>query len=73
MHNRDDTLSPAMHLRATGDVNVGDWDENSVMNYCNPVYNNGGELSEGDIQTIKHAYRHLSARHRRPHPQWRAQ
>lgn len=70
-HNRDDTPESCDESQGSqGDVNVGDWDEDSVMNYCNPVYNNGGELSEGDIQTVKQAYRHLyRSRHRRPHPQ----
>lgn len=39
-----------------GDITVGDWDLNSVMNYCNPVYNNGGILSEGDIAMVQQAY-----------------
>lgn len=39
----------------------GDWwtstcDINSVMNYCNPVYNNNGQLSEGDIEGVRALY-----------------
>lgn len=40
-----------------GDVIVGRWDEDSTMNYCNEVWSNYGELSEGDVQTIMMAYR----------------
>jgi len=29
------------------------------MNYCNPIYNNDGQLSEGDIAGLRQAYRHL--------------
>ena len=50
-----------------GDTNVGRWDEHSVMNYCNTVYINGGELSDGDKATIRIAYRHLSGRRYRAH------
>lgn len=32
-----------------GDTMVGAWDLSSTMNYCNPTWNNGGILSEGDI------------------------
>lgn len=39
----------------------GDWwtptcDMNSVMNYCNPVYNNNGKLSDGDIEGVRALY-----------------
>ena len=34
-------------------VMVGEWDLDSTMNYCNPDRNNHGELSEGDITTIR--------------------
>lgn len=42
----------------TGD---GDWtitacDEQSVMNYCNPKYNNNGMLSKLDIQAVQSLY-----------------
>ena len=45
-----------------GDITVGDWDLSSVMNYCNPVYNNNGELSDGDIATVQQMYGAPSAR-----------
>jgi hypothetical protein len=31
-----------------GDTDFGDWDQSSIMNYCNPSWNNGGVLSEND-------------------------
>jgi hypothetical protein len=37
-------------------VAVGPWDTNSVMNYCNPVWNNNGQLSAGDITAIQQIY-----------------
>lgn len=41
----------------SGDLMLTPWDPNSVMNYCNPVYNNDGKLSPLDVQTIKAVYR----------------
>lgn len=46
--------------QAGGEVE-GDWyittcDLSSVMNYCNPKYNNNGELSAGDIEGIRALY-----------------
>ena len=32
------------------------WDPNSVMNYCNKKFNNGGNLSQTDILALKIAY-----------------
>ncbi len=56
--NRDDTPETCTDdpQGTDGDVQVGPWDLNSIMNYCNPVWNNGGQLSEGDIATINWAY-----------------
>ena len=42
-----------------GDTEVGPWDLDSVMNYCNPEWSGNGELSEGDIETLRQAYRSL--------------
>lgn len=39
-----------------GDVVLTSWDRDSVMNYCNPIYNNDGELSGGDISSLQTAY-----------------
>jgi hypothetical protein len=41
---------------SNGDVTIGDWDADSVMNYCNPVYNNDGQLSATDIQAVVSLY-----------------
>ncbi len=46
--------------QAGGEVE-GDWyittcDLSSVMNYCNPRYNNNGKLSDGDIEGIRALY-----------------
>jgi hypothetical protein len=32
------------------------YDPESVMNYCNPVYNNDGRLSLRDIQSVQLKY-----------------
>ena len=40
-------------------VMVGEWDLDSTMNYCNPDRNNNGELSDGDITTIRQIYEPL--------------
>ena len=39
-----------------GDWHIGPFDLNSIMNYCNPKWNNHGELSEGDIQAVQTLY-----------------
>ena len=56
--NRDDTpdtckISPQ---GTAGNINAGEWDIDSVMNYCNPTYNNNGILSQGDIAGIQKFY-----------------
>lgn len=58
--NRPDT--PRDTCRAepqgtNGNVTVGNWDPNSVMNYCNPAYNGFGALSPVDIQTVQAYYK----------------
>lgn len=57
-HNRPDTPETCTKSRqgTQGDETVGNWDLNSVMNYCNPVYNNNGELSETDIAGVNKMY-----------------
>ena len=32
------------------------YDPSSVMNYCNPIYNNNGELSKFDVQALQTLY-----------------
>ena len=56
--NRTDTPSTCTSpgQGSQGDVTVGDWDLHSVMNYCNPVYNNNGNLSADDINGINKMY-----------------
>jgi hypothetical protein len=39
-----------------GDTTVGAYDPSSVMNYCNPEWNNGGLLSPGDIAGVQKFY-----------------
>lgn len=41
---------------ADGDLLLTPYDPHSVMNYCNPVYNNGGVLSELDVQAVRELY-----------------
>ena len=59
--DRDDTpdICTEEHNRNSQGVKVGDWDNHSVMNYCNKRWINDGELSEGDIATLQNAYQHL--------------
>lgn len=56
--NRPDTPSTCSGREqgSQGDVMIGNWDLHSVMNYCNPVYNNNGELSAQDIAGINSMY-----------------
>jgi hypothetical protein len=39
-----------------GDMTVGPWDLNSVMDYCSPSWNNNGQLSAGDKQGVQQFY-----------------
>jgi hypothetical protein len=39
-----------------GDRVIGAWDLDSVMNYCNPNWNGGGNLSGTDIQGVQIVY-----------------
>jgi hypothetical protein len=39
-----------------GNLTLGAYDPNSVMNYCAPVSNNGGKLSAGDIAGVRAVY-----------------
>ncbi len=41
---------------SNGDTTVGDWDLNSTMNYCNPTWNNAGNLSATDILGVQATY-----------------
>jgi hypothetical protein len=39
-----------------GDKTVGAWDLSSVMNYCNPKWDNNGNLSPTDIEGARKFY-----------------
>ena len=56
-------IRPDMVIGCTPDKNptagttpFGRWDRQSVMNYCNPIDENGGVLSAGDIAMVKYFY-----------------
>lgn len=57
-HNRQD-VSADCGIRTPGGgpvFSVGPYDPNSVMNYCNPNWLNGGELSDGDVAKVRTIY-----------------
>ncbi|MGB7601257.1 MAG: M12 family metallopeptidase [Candidatus Sulfotelmatobacter sp.] len=57
--NRPDTAGECADLRqgSNGDrIDITPWDPHSVMNYCNPVYNNNGVLSEFDVKAVQYVY-----------------
>ena len=57
--NRPDTPGECANLKqgTNGDrLDITPWDPHSVMNYCNPVYNNNGNLSEFDIKAVQYVY-----------------
>ena len=39
-----------------GDVPIGAWDVDSIMNYCNPDWNGHGQLSPTDIEAVNMFY-----------------
>ena len=53
--NRPDTPGECAKQAQGGNGNVmlTPWDPHSVMNYCNPVYNNNGALSALDLQGLR--------------------
>ena len=57
-HNRPDTPGECTKAPqgSNGTEILTPWDKHSVMNYCNPVYNNDGQLSFWDKYSIKHYY-----------------
>jgi hypothetical protein len=61
--NRDDTPASCTEdpQGDDGDTTVGAWDLDSVMNYCNPVWNNSGVLSSTDIRGLQAYYGHPDA------------
>lgn len=56
--NRPDAPGECGQLRqgANGNLLLTPYDPHSVMNYCNPVYNNNGQLSDLDIATLQYLY-----------------
>jgi hypothetical protein len=55
--NRPDTPSWCDQEQGSdGDVLVGVWDLDSVMNYCNPNWNGNGNLSATDIAGVRRYY-----------------
>lgn len=57
-HNRDDRGSGCFEKPqgASGNWNLTPYDPDSVMNYCNPKYNNFGKLSLGDVISVQTIY-----------------
>ncbi len=55
--NRPDTPSWCdAEQGSNGDVTIGAWDLDSVMNYCNPEWNGDGTLSATDIRGVQEMY-----------------
>jgi hypothetical protein len=56
--NRPDTPGECDEVAqgTDGDLMLSPWDLHSVMNYCNPKYNNNGELSAFDIKAVAYIY-----------------
>ena len=55
--NRPDTPSFCdAEQGSPGDVAIGPWDQSSVMNYCNPAWNGGGQLSAMDKAGVRLVY-----------------
>jgi hypothetical protein len=57
--NRPDTVGDCAQLKqgTSGDtMHLTPWDLHSVMNYCNPQYNNDGKLSPFDIKAVRYVY-----------------
>ena len=54
--NRGDSRCDDEEQGTDGDVIVGPWDLDSVMNYCNPTWSGNGVLSPGDIMGVQQTY-----------------
>ena len=56
-HKRPDKPADCTETAGTNaDTTVGEWDLHSVMNYCNPVPNNDGVLSDTDVIGLRQYY-----------------
>lgn len=47
---------PADYPWPGGTQAIGSWDVHSVLNYCNPIWNNRGRLSRTDIAAVRRYY-----------------
>lgn len=55
--NRSDTPANCNQDQGSdGTFTIGPWDLQSIMNYCNPTWNNNGELSAIDVQGVQTVY-----------------
>lgn len=56
--NRSDAPGECQQLRqgGNGTVMLTPYDPHSVMNYCNPEYNNNGQLSQYDTEAVRNIY-----------------
>ena len=54
--NRVDSKCVGEEQGSYGDHLIGPWDLNSVMNYCNPRWSGGGQLSQVDIMGVQQVY-----------------
>lgn len=55
--NRPDTPSWCDEEKgSSGNLVIGAWDLDSVMNYCNPEWNGDGRLSATDIRAVRRLY-----------------
>jgi hypothetical protein len=57
-HNLDSCRKNCMQEKQgdEGDWEIGNCDDSSIMNYCNPNWNNNGELSRLDIEGVRVLY-----------------
>ncbi|HSC66189.1 MAG TPA: M57 family metalloprotease [Cellvibrio sp.] len=57
--NREDTPDSCTQdpQGSNGDITIGAWDLDSVMNYCNPNWNGNGQLSATDIVMVTQFYK----------------
>lgn len=57
--NRPDAPGECRVLRQGSDgttLDITPYDPKSVMNYCNPIYNNNGVLSDLDVKAVQYIY-----------------
>jgi hypothetical protein len=56
--NRPDTPAECTEEKngTDGDRTLGEWDALSIMNYCNPTWDNDGQLSPQDVAAVQELY-----------------